>query len=184
MTNLRVILLVVFGAAMLWLWYPFLTQTEQASQQEQETIAQPDYVAIDLKQTSFAENGQLSYQITAQRMELYQELGFSHFEVPIFVLHNGQHNWQLTANEATLYENDTLILEGNVKATNLNDNAMITEINADNLRLEISNRIMRSEQPVIITGPSLTITGKGLTADLNIEVIELINHTETIYDKQ
>ncbi|KID57867.1 lipopolysaccharide export system protein LptC [Pseudoalteromonas luteoviolacea] len=183
MTNLRVILLVLFSATMLWLWYPFLTQTEQATQPE-ETIAKPDYVAIDLKQTSFAENGQLSYQITAQRMELYQELGFSHFEVPIFVLHNGQHNWQLTANEATLYENDTLILEGNVKATNLNDAAMITHIDADNLRLEITNRMMRSDQPVIITGPNVTITGKGLIADLNIEVIELINHTETIYDKQ
>lgn len=71
MTNLRVILLVLFSATMLWLWYPFLTQTEQATQPE-ETIAKPDYVAIDLKQTSFAENGQLSYQITAQRMELYK----------------------------------------------------------------------------------------------------------------
>ncbi|KZN51187.1 LPS export ABC transporter periplasmic protein LptC [Pseudoalteromonas luteoviolacea] len=184
MTNLRVILLIVFSVMMLWLWYPYITQQDKLTIPKEEAIAKPDYVAVDLKQTSFAENGQLSYQITAQRMELYQELGFSHFEAPIFMLHNGEHNWQLAAKEATLYENDTLILEGEVTATNLMPAAMITHINADNLRLEITNRVMRSEQPVVITGPNVTITGKGLIADLNTEVIELINHTETIYDKQ
>ncbi|KAF7788585.1 lipopolysaccharide export system protein LptC [Pseudoalteromonas rubra] len=184
MTVLRALLLVVFSLTMLWLWYPYLTQSGQVAPRSEEVLAKPDYVAIDLKQTNYAENGQLSYQITADRMELYQELGFSHFTAPIFTLHNDQQNWQLKANEATLYGNNTLILEGQVQATNLTADAMIKHINADHVQVDIKEKHMRSEHPVEITGPNLTISGKGLVADLNTEIIELINHTETIYYEQ
>ncbi|NOU53071.1 LPS export ABC transporter periplasmic protein LptC [Pseudoalteromonas sp. JBTF-M23] len=184
MSSHRVALFVVFVAAMTWLWYPYLTQTTPKTQNQSDVIAKPDYIATQLEQTSYNEAGIRSYTVTADKMELYQELGFSHFTMPVFTLYNGPQNWLISSKEATLYENNTLMLEGNVEAKNLTTGAMITLIKADNIRVEIDARLMQSERPVEITGPSLKITGKGLYADLNTDVIELINHTRTIYYDQ
>ncbi|MBE0366810.1 LPS export ABC transporter periplasmic protein LptC [Pseudoalteromonas sp. MMG013] len=184
MTINRIALLIIFSMIMGWLWYPYFTHPPSSENGTSDVIAKPDYIATQLQQTIYDETGIRSHTVTADKMELYQELGFSHFEAPIFTLYNGPKNWKITATEATLYENNILILEGNVVAQNLTDKAMITHINADHIRVEIINKLMQSEQPVEITGPDLLITGKGLHADLNTDVIELINHTRTIYYDQ
>jgi len=184
MTVSRVVLLIVFTLTMYWLWSPYLNQSAKQNATPEDIIATPDYVATDLKQTKYAETGQRSYLVEANKMELYQQLGFSHFTAPTFTLFNGPQNWQLTANEATLYENNMLILEGNVKAFNLTEGAMISQINADHIQVDIGKRTMRSDLPVEIVGPHLNITGQGLNADLNTDIIELINHTRTIYYDQ
>jgi lipopolysaccharide export system protein LptC len=169
---------------MTWLWYPYLTQNDNQLNKQNDVIAKPDYIAMQLQQTSYNETGIKSYTVTADKMELYQELGFSHFTKPVFTLYTGPQNWLISAAEATLYENNTLMLEGNVEAKNLTTGAMINLIKADNIRVEIKERLMQSERPVEITGPSLKINGKGLYADLNTDIIELINHTRTIYYDQ
>lgn len=184
MNAARIILSVLFISCMVWLWYPYFTQVNLPQQTEADLIAKPDYTAIELKQTAYDENGKISHKVTAARMELYQELGFTFFDKPIFTLYNDKQTWRINANEATLYEGRQLILEGNVVASNLTDNAMIDKINADNIQVDIKLLTMQSEQPVIVTGPNLKITGKGLEADLKTEVIKLINHTRTIYYDQ
>jgi len=184
MNAARIILSILFITCMVWLWYPYFTQVNLPQQTEADIIAKPDYTAIELKQTAYDENGKISHKVTAARMELYQELGFTFFDKPIFTLYNDKQTWRINANEATLYEGRQLILEGNVVASNLTDNAMIDKINADNIQVDIKLLTMQSEQPVIVTGPNLKITGKGLEADLKTEVIKLINHTRTIYYDQ
>ena len=184
MNAARIILSVLFIGCMVWLWYPYFTQVNLPQQTEADIIAKPDYTAIELKQTAYDENGKISHKVTAARMELYQELGFTFFDKPIFTLYNNKQTWRINANEATLYEGRQLILEGNVVASNLTDNVMIDKINADNIQVDIKLLTMQSEQPVIVTGPNLKITGKGLEADLKTEVIKLINHTRTIYYDQ
>ena len=184
MTVSRVLLLIVFALTMYWIWSPYFNQAVKLTTDQDDAIATPDYVATDLKQTKYSETGQRNFLIEAKRMELYQQLGFSHFSVPTFTLFNGPHNWQLSATEATLYENNILILEGDVKAINLTENAMIDQINANQIQVDIGKRMMRSDLPVEITGPQLKITGQGLNADLNTDVIELVNHTRTVYYDQ
>jgi lipopolysaccharide export system protein LptC len=184
MNAARIILCVAFVSCMIWLWLPYFTQSTLPQKTESEVLAKPDYTASALKQTAFDEQGAISHKVTAEKMELYQQLGFTHFEKPIFTLYNNTQAWRINAEEATLYENKQLILEGNVVAKNLTDNAMIEKINADNIHVDINLLTMSSEQPVIVTGPNLKIMGKGLQADLKAEVIELINHTRTIYYDQ
>ncbi|MFY8300528.1 LPS export ABC transporter periplasmic protein LptC [Pseudoalteromonas sp. SS15] len=184
MTVNRVILLIIFALTMYWIWSPYFDQPKKQSASEEESIATPDYVATDLKQTKYSEAGIRNYLVEANKMELYQQLGFSHFTSPTFTLFNGPQNWQLSANEATLYENNMLILEGDVKALNLTEGAMISQISADHIQVDIIQRSMRSDLPVEIVGPHLNIKGQGLNADLNTEIIELINHTRTIYYDQ
>ena len=184
MNSARLILCVLFVACMVWLWFPYFNQPTTTIQNREDIIAKPDYTAVALKQTAFDEQGKISHKVTADKMELYQQLGFTYFEKPIFTLYNQEQTWQINANEATLYENDQLILEGDVVAKNLTNNAMIDHINADNIQVDIELQTMSSEQPVELIGPNLKITGRGLHADLKAEVIELINHTRTIYYDQ
>jgi len=184
MNAARIILSVLFISCMVWLWYPYLIQPSAVIQAEPQEIAKPNYTAIELKQTVYDESGKISHKVTAAKMELYQQLGFTFFEKPIFTLYNDKQTWRINADEATLYESKLLILEGNVIANNLTDNAMIDKITADNIQVDIKQSTMSSAQPVIITGPNLQITGKGLEADLKAEVIKLINHTRTIYYEQ
>lgn len=184
MNAARIILSVLFISCMVWLWYPYFSQSNAPEKNEAEVIAKPDYVAIELKQTAFDEKGQISHKVTATKMELYQQLGFTFFEKPIFTFYKNKQTWRINAEEATLYEDKQLILEGNVVAKNLINNAMIDTINANNIQVDINLLTMKSEEPVVITGPNLKITGKGLEADLNTEVIKLINHTRTIYYDQ
>mgnify|MGYP003114037453 FL=1 len=180
----RIILSVLFISCMVWLWYPYFTKVDITASEETQVIAKPDYTAIELKQTAYNEQGKVSHKVTAVKMELYQQLGFTFFEKPIFTLYNEQQTWRINADEATLYDDRQLVLEGNVKAQNLADNAMIDTITAQTINVDIKLLTMQSQQPVVITGPNLKITGKGLEADLKTEVIKLINHTRTLYYDQ
>ena len=181
----RIVLSVLFITCMVWLWYPYFTQVNTVAKADSEVIVKPDYTAIELKQTAFDENGEISHKVTAVKTELYEQLGFTLFEKPTFILYDDrQKTWRINADEATLYDERQLILEGNVTAQNLIDGAMIDKITADNIQVDIMLLTMRSEQPVIITGPNLKITGKGLEANLTTEVIKLINHTRTLYYDQ
>ncbi|MGO2011190.1 MAG: LPS export ABC transporter periplasmic protein LptC [Pseudoalteromonas sp.] len=184
MSSTRIILSILFVATMVWLWYPYFNQPLDNQNKQERIIAKPDYVAVALKQTAYDEQGKISHKVTATKMELYRKLGFTYFEQPIFTIYNEQQTWRINAKEATLYENNTLILDGDVVAKNLTSNAMIENINADNIEVNIEAQTMRSAQPVELIGPNLKITGRGLEADLKAEVIELINHTRTIYYDQ
>jgi lipopolysaccharide export system protein LptC len=180
----RIILSVLFIGCMVWLWYPYFTQVNTITNTETEVVAKPDYTAIELKQTAYDQQGKISHKVTAVKMELYQQLGFTLFEKPSFILYDDHQTWRINADEATLYDERQLILEGNVTALNLIENAMIDKISADNIQVDIQRLTMHTEQPVVITGPNLKITGKGLEANLKTEVIKLINHTRTIYYDQ
>jgi lipopolysaccharide export system protein LptC len=180
----RLVLSVLFIGCMVWLWYPYFTQVSSITSTDSEVLTKPDYTAIGLKQTTFDEQGHISHKVTAAKMELYEQLGFTLFEKPIFILYDDKQTWRINAEEATLYDERQLILEGNVTAVNLVEKAMIDKITADNIQVDIKLLTMHTEQPVVITGPNLKITGKGLEANLQTEVIKLTNHTRTLYYDQ
>jgi len=184
----RLLLSSVFIAIMLWLWYPYLTTSEVTTATTPEIEVLPDYTANSLKQTVFDKQGKVSHKVTAKRMELYQELGFTHFSKPTFTLFSENDTWEISSAEATLYENNDnkkLILEQSVIARNLNPIAMVQKITTEQIEIYIQDSTMHSNQLTTMTGPNLLITGKGLNADLKKETLELINHTQTIYyDKE
>lgn len=164
-----------------WLWYPHLKQQNTTQKNEQNVEVVPDYVAQGLKQTVFNEHGKLSHKVSAKQMEMYQELGFTHFSHPIFTIYSDEGSWQLSAAEATLYDDDRLILEQDVIAINLTPNAMLDKIAASKIVYLLNDKLMQSESAVTMTGPSIKIVGQGLNANLNTEVLDLINHTKTTY---
>lgn len=184
MSYARLALIVAFIGLMTWLWLPYFNQADTQLIEPQDSFAVPDYVAHDLSQTSYNKQGGLSHKVTAKQMELFTELGFTHFKQPVFTLYNKDKHWQLSADKATLYDNNRLVLEYNVVAKNLQPNALIEQINTNLIEIDIDGATMSSSHQVTLTGPAVNIVAKGLTADMNTEIIELINHTRTIYYDQ
>ncbi|MFY8273728.1 LPS export ABC transporter periplasmic protein LptC [Pseudoalteromonas sp. SSDWG2] len=184
MNNARLLISIIFLAIMAWLWAPYFIKEEQPVVDAQEDIAMPDYIANGLRQRNYNDKGTLSHSVYAERMEMFDELGFTHFTKPEFTLYNNGERWRLTADEATLYNNNILILENNVIATNLVVGAMIEQVKATAIEIDIDAQKMESEQAVELRGPDLVIIGQGLKADINAEIVELIKHTRTVYYDQ
>ncbi|SFD30339.1 LPS export ABC transporter periplasmic protein LptC [Pseudoalteromonas denitrificans] len=183
----RLILSALFISIMLWLWYPYLTADSKKSDITPEIEVFPDYTANALKQTVFDKKGNISHKVTAKKMELYQDLGFTHFTEPTFTLFSESDIWTISAAEATLYENNDdrkLILEQNVIAINQNPTSMVQKITTEQIEVYIQNSTMHTDHLTKMIGPNLSISGKGLNANLKNETLELINHTQTIYDDQ
>lgn len=180
----RIALTILFTIAMVWLWLPYFFTAKEPKPIVENVASIPDYIATDLKQTNFNESGTVSHKVMARKMSMYQDLGFTHFEKPQFTIFSEQGVWQLTADEATLYNNEKLILEQNVIAKSLTPNIMLNTIEAASVEYLINSKLMTSQSEVKMTGPGLEIKGQGLNANLEEQVIKLINHTKTTYYDQ
>ena len=84
----------------------YFLDEETRSPLPEQVASVPDYIAIDLKQTNFNDNGTISHRVTAAKMAMYQDLGFTHFIDPTFTIFSDHGTWQLTAKEATLYNDN------------------------------------------------------------------------------
>ena len=184
MNAARLILCVVFVAVMTWLWYPYFTKPTPVQGDADDQAAVPDYIATSLSQSIFNDQGQLSHKVYAEQMQMFEELGYTYFEQPRFTLFNDGASWEVTAQEATLYKNNILILENDVIATNLKEGAMINKVQAAAIEIDIDAHRMESAQPVELTGPNVMIKGQGLKADMDTEIVELNNHSKTVYYDQ
>lgn len=184
----RLILSAIFIATMLWLWYPYLTTSKITAVSTPEIEVFPDYTADALKQTAFDKQGNISHKVTAKKMELYQELGFTHFAEPTFTFFANNEIWTVSADEGTLYENSNdkkLILEQNVTAINLNKESIIQKITALKIEVNIESSVMTSDQPVTLIGPKLRMQGLGLIAHIKDKQLSLTEHTHTeLYNVQ
>ncbi len=146
---------------------------------------EPDFIAESLESSVYNAQGKLSHVIKAQRMEHYAELEFTHFEYPQYTLFpkNNAHSWQITAKEATLYNNNRVILETRVRLVATNKNSLIQEINCKYLELDLNSNIISSNQTVMIQGKDFIMYGSGLIVDLNTRQMTLTEHVQTIYKK-
>ncbi len=145
----------------------------------------PEFIAESLKSSVFNEQGQLSYVINADRMEHYANLEVTHFELPKYTLYpkNNALPWKMSANEATLYDNNRVILKSRVRLVATDASSLIQEIQGKHLELDLNTNIISSEHTILIHGKGFTMYGSGLIVDLNTTQMTLTEHVQTIYKK-
>jgi len=156
---------------------------EQTDAIDSELI--PDFIAEALKSDIYDDAGKLSHKIDAQRMEHYASLEFTHFEFPNYTLYpkNSSSPWKVSANEATLYNNNRVMLENRVRLLATAPESLIKEIHCKYLELDLNTNIISSDQTVVIKGKDFTMHGSGLIIDLNTKQMTLTEHVQTIYEK-
>tara|TARA_R110002126_G_scaffold98045_35_gene228224 strand:- start:15050 stop:15607 length:558 start_codon:yes stop_codon:yes gene_type:complete len=175
------VLALVITAAYLWFNPAAQTDTNYA---DRELL--PDYIAEQVTRTLYDAQGYVEDHIKAGRLEFFERLGFTQFEQPEYTLFDAQHQpaWQVTSQFGIWLPDDKIILEQQVRISNINGDELVERIDTDNLELLLPSRILQTTAAVNITGKGFYINGIGLQADLAEENLRIIKHLETVYTNE
>ncbi|WP_286265064.1 LPS export ABC transporter periplasmic protein LptC [Thalassotalea atypica] len=162
-------------------WRASLVEQEGTSNEE----LTPDFIAEALNSNFFNSEGLLSHEIQATKMEHFSGVSLTKFEQPFYTLYPKDQSapWKVSAKEATLYNNNRVVLKNRVILKATEENSLIQEIHCKYLELDLNTNIISSDQTILIQGKNFTMYGSGLIIDLNTTQMTLTEHVQTIYKK-
>ena len=187
--NQRTIFIIALVAviATLILWQPWQSEQRAPSEETPQQL-RPDFTAENLVSQIFDEQGRLTHRIQASQMAHYSQRKLTELQNPIYATYLNSAGsedvaelWQVTALEGQVYDDEKLELINQVEVTNLTEIGYIRHIELANLTINLIDKTMTSESPVVISGPQFTIRGIGLTINIETQQLELMKHVETIY---
>lgn len=145
----------------------------------------PDFIAEALKSDFYNEHGALSYKMEASRMEHFSSLEITNFELPFYTVYPKEDNapWKVSAEDATLYNNNRVVLKNRVILRSTESDSLIQEIHCKYLELDLNTNIISSDQTILVQGKNFTMYGSGLVIDLNTKQMALTEHVQTIFKK-
>lgn len=179
--SIGLLFLLILATNNLW-WLD--SEPKQAEKQD-ETFLQPNYQASNMQTRLYNELGQLAHSIHADSMEHYDLLGFTLFQQPRYIIFIAEDEapWEVTAQQGTLYEDNRIQLETNVRITSEDEDGFIRTVTTSFIEIDLTGKTMTSDQSVTISGENYRISGNGFSADLTTKQFELLDHVQTIYGK-
>lgn len=172
-------------AATSYLYFEHMDKPNQsADTQESELV--PDFVAEALTSKLYTQQGKLAHWVKASHMEHFSQLGFTTFDNAKYTIYpeNDSLPWDVSANEAVLYDTNKLMLEKRVHLVNTDLDSPIREIHTNYLEFDLNTNIITSDQTIIIEGDGFTMYGSGLQVDLNTQAMSLNQHVQTVYKNE
>lgn len=183
MSRINWSILIVFGALVALYASLFFKSDSKAIVISEDSELFPNYRALNLNSRLYNQTGKLSHAVQATKMEHFEALGFAVFENPVYTLYlDNSQPWQVSAKEATLYDNHRIILENQVKIMNLDSNRFVEKIATDYVEIDLNKKTISSDQLVEISGPNFFVTSVGLVGNLNTQQYELREHVNTLVD--
>ena len=169
------VLLVVLTAAALGSWY--LARSDRSGDADAPPY-EPAYRGYYLKSARIlgtAENGDLLYEIEAERAEQQTDKRIEFTDVRIRYSPGSDIPWTVNADAATLSEDSPRItLRGHVRATsNAGSSENETEIRTQYLELDPERFVAETDERVQIRIGARSLTATGMLASLNDDRIEL-----------
>ena len=173
----------IFSTVLL-LYLPLLFQSDDEQKDIDTTLSLiPNYQAVNLNSKLYDSTGNLSHQVVAEKMEHFEELGFTVFDNPIYTLYlDSGEPWQITAAEGTLYSNNRILLETDVKIINLRTQEYVKQISTQFIEIDLEQKTLSSDQLVEIRGIDYFVTSVGLFGDLVTQQYELKDHVQTQFN--
>ena len=112
------------------------------------------------------------------------QIGLTELTQPTYTVYTQDDlaTWQISAEQGTFYDDQTLILERGVEINSLQPDTAIQRVITEYLVIDMAAESMRTDYPVTLFGPQLTIRGDGLKADLYAEKMELNRHVKTVFE--
>lgn len=170
----------IFSAALALYLPSWLENDDRHIQKKGDAELIPNYQAVNLNSKLYDKEGKLSHQMAAEKMEHFEELGFTVFTQPVYTLYlDSGEPWQVTAREATLHDDNRIQLENNVKIVNLRTEEFVREIKTEFIEINLQDKTLVSDQMVEINGLDYSVSSVGLFGDLNTQQYEFKEHVQT-----
>lgn len=182
-SRLRFSIVILFVLALLMYLPTWMEEEPTEEKAERMGALRPAYRAKNLTTTLYNQQGELNHRVFATTMEHYDQLGFVLFTQPEYTLYTDDASapWLVTAEEGTLYNNDTIQLDSNVEIVNQSRDDFVETIQTEFIEINLDVKKMTSDQPVTIRGLQYVINSNGFNADLQTQQYELIDHVQTVY---
>ncbi|MER2493299.1 LPS export ABC transporter periplasmic protein LptC [Catenovulum sediminis] len=164
-----------------YFWREWSQQPEVVT--EYDPVAQADYTIEALSRRQFDENGHLHTQLDAEQLEHYQDLQFTYFQQPKYILYSSaqQQHWLIQANESVIYDNRNLELEGDVQVIASHPDEWFNTLYVEQLNMDLQAQTISTSSAVNAVADKLKFSGQGLRGNLQTQEFELINHVRAEY---
>jgi len=183
MNRLGLSIVLIFGAAFALYLPTWLDDDAPTQQINMNEALVPNYEVINLRSKLYDKDGNLTHQVSAKKMQHYDQLGFVTFQDPVYSIYidNTTEPWQVSAKEGTLYEDNRIQLEKNVRIYNIASEEFVKQIETHFIEINLTDRTLKSDQSVQISGVDYVINSIGFKANLETQIYELSNHVQTQY---
>lgn len=180
---MRKLLVIAVSILVLVAGYLWFAPDQQLNTQPVDREFLPDYIAENLTLRIYDQDGYLADQLQAERLEHFEQLGFTQFSTPQYMLFNNEHQaaWAISSQEGIWFPDDKIILEQNVVVQNLLPNQMIEQLTTHSLQLLLPEKTLHTHEKVRIIGQGFYIHAIGMQADLQQHLLTLHQHLETVY---
>ena len=113
-------------------------------------------------------------------MEQYDNLGFMVFEFPRYTIYlNAVSPYIVTADVGTLFSNNVIRLEKNIRITSLNKTDFIQQISTEFIEIDLTTNTMFSDKEVLMTGAEFSMLSHGFNANMQTKTFNLTGHVKT-----
>lgn len=177
---LMVVMLVLLAA---YLWFR-PQDSDMATQADREF--QPDYIAEQVTLRIYDKDGYIADHVQASKLEHFEQLGFTLFNLPRYTLFNAEHQpaWEISSLHAVWFPEDKIILEQQVVLQNLLPGELVERIETSSLQLLLPEKKIQTHEAVAIKGLGFNVNGIGLEARLSDRHLLLNRHLETTYHNE
>ena len=180
--NIVWLIAILFVAGALLIWRPFSDDANLNDRDGYRAI-QPDFTAQGLVLRVYAEDGQLTHQISAAEMTHFSPIKLTELARPVYVVPTSDRvsQWEVIAEAGSFYDDKNLVLERGVRITKLDSGDFLERAETSYLVIDTMLETMETDQAVTLYGRDFTVRGEGFQADLRAQTLELTTHVQTIY---
>ena len=147
----------------------------------------PSYIADDVISNHYDLNGFNDYRLIADKMTNFAEDDSTLFENPKVLIYSENKEtkvktiWQLTSKQGILYQQQKLLLSGDVLVENLTKDQLVQTMATEQATLMLGIKEITSDLEVVWTGPQMRQQGVGMWASLITEEMKLNSNIKAIY---
>ncbi|NKF49439.1 LPS export ABC transporter periplasmic protein LptC [Shewanella sp. WXL01] len=184
MSRVTLAIIAFFSAALILYWQVQAKRNEQALKVD-SGVDRPEFIANDLKTTTFNDLGQIESRVSAKHMEHFESTNMTHFTDPVYLVfpEDGEAQWQLSASKGQLDKNkDVVTLSQDVLIDAVDVDEPLQSLSTQQIQLDLNTLIGTSKSAVFIEGKGFQIQGLGLHADLNTQELTLLSQVEGRYE--
>lgn len=144
-------------------------------------IHDSDYYMKNVTIDQFSPNGKLVNQLTAKRLEHWNNEDISLLDKPVIVFgKNKDNDWVLNAKKGEITSNNSIILlEEKVTISEQRLNNIKTKMMTEKLTIDLEKNIAYTDNDILIDSQYYTTRSLGLEINLDTDIINLKNNVET-----